>query len=165
MRFAIQATFTGAPIGGLSPEISIDDIDRDLGGIEGLSMDSTEPGDSEYGYLAEEGSPSADWFAQMHDTTVSGVLDRAGFYDFVDATGCYAEDCLTLGTLGGPACPWGIAPDINMVMESQHVIASIRVTPLPERGVLTEANWERVRAAFLRIFGVNGDPYRDFRRD
>ncbi len=68
---------------------------------------------------------------RLQDLTVSGIVDRESFENFLREIGACAEDCLTMGTLGGPL--GGIAPDVSFTVEAQELIASIRVTPLPER--------------------------------
>ncbi len=182
MKFAISAMFSGYSPDGWTPcHININDARQFLSQswAADLAVDETEPGDSEYTYLADEAdefNPHTSPWAACIDITASGMLDRADFYEFCDSFGLIAEDCQTLGTLGGPANPDGLAPDVPMHLESQYLIATVRVTPIPDRGTLTEQNWDRVRGAFLRLFGLykappaNGQPgvyanaYRDFRR-
>lgn len=160
MKFSVLATFSGGPVDGYAPcDLTIEDVDNRLSEswAEELSVDHGENGESEYCYLADEGDDPGGFWAQCRDVTASGILDREDFFRFVDSFDLIAEDVETLGSLGGPANPCGLAPDIVMELESQLCIASVRVTPLPERGEYSEKNWERVRAAFLSIFGRHGD--------
>ena len=182
MKFSIVATFSGGPVDGYIPcDICVDDVSRILceSFAADLSVDETEPGDSEYCYLADEceGSDSEFW-AKARDITVSGIVDRPDFFDFFDRLCSYAENVETLGTLGGPANTCGLSPDISVCLESQYTVASIRVTPLPERGAMNEKNWRMIRRAFLNLFGIHKvdrefnnipqtypDAWREFRRD
>lgn len=80
-----------------------------------------------------------------------GILDREQAFGFLDSIGAIFEDCDTMGTLGGPANPCGIAPDFSFRTEARAMETSIRLTP-----VLVDANgntfipsrssWERLHS-------------------
>ncbi len=106
-------------------------------------------------------SRNAAFWYRIADITVSGILDREELYQFFNlGLAEVADTTQTMGTLGGPSRPDGWAPDINCSLESSHIIASIRITPLLEPVLLngqsielTEEDWERTRRAFINIFG------------
>jgi len=179
MQFAILAEFSGIP-DEHDPcywpcDLTYTDALRASREAD-LDVTETEPGDSDYSYLADEvGEPRGEywdaWHRYVQDATVSGILDRARLTRWLDDLGAYAEDVETLGTLGGPANPCGIAPDIALAVESQALIASIRVTPLldvePHRiqlalaagnearaCYLADRAWARMRRAFLHCYGA-----------
>ena len=167
--FAIVASFTGE-----HPMLSewfpcsttLSDVIRDW------PLDKPEPSepfDSEYSYLAKEGSiprrildrlsdvsgetrfricrklkeqfPRECFWTCVSDIQVSGILDRETLFGFLDSIGASFEDCGTMGTLGGPLGHW--SPDFAFNVESQVLISSIRITPiLCEK---TENGWEPVR--------------------
>lgn len=93
------------------------------------------------------------------DMTVNCVLDKSQFSRFVDAIGAVANDCNTLGTLGGPL--GGIVPDVDFRIESSALIASFRATPFFSRFALNECDseeraeriWARLRAATIAVYG------------
>jgi hypothetical protein len=105
-------------------------------------------------------SRSAAFWYRIADITVSGILDRHDLYRFfLLGLADQAENCQTMGTLGGPAS-MGLMPDISCTLDSPHIIASIRITPLLEPVLLngqsielTKEDWERTRRAFINIFG------------
>jgi hypothetical protein len=143
---------------------------------------ASEPGDSEYEYLSRECGPSipdvlrtalleadgaskerianrirerygaAGWWATTSNYQASGILPRVLLTELMEGIGAYATDTETLGTLGGPADPIGIAPDIDFEVESSAVIVCVRVTPLPDVSP-REGRWERVRDAVVRVYG------------
>ena len=175
MEFSVVAHFSGIP-GEYSPcDTSYDDALR-ASQASGLSVDETEPGDSEYAYLATEcGEPDPDswwgkWKERVQDCTVSGIIGRDAFTRWLDDLGAFAEDCGTMGTLGGPLAPWGgVVADISFRIESQVLIESIRATPIPgtvdeplgkvrgatddERGADADRIWQRIRKATLAVYG------------
>jgi hypothetical protein len=153
--------------------------------------DPSEPGDSEYTYLARDNGADLPekliraisichteygdwarlsrlwdwatsryncyrsdlWWATCSDYCASGILDRAQLSDLLETLGVFANDTGTLGTLGGPAHPYGIAPDIDHTCESQECILTLRVTPLSDR-ITSESRWDRVRDAYLACYGL-----------
>jgi len=117
------------------------------------------PGDSEYSYLWDKGGkePGSPWEG-LQDFQASGILTRKEFDRLVDDLGAFAEDYLTMGTLGGPL---GLryVPDIPFEIESDRLIVSMRVTPVPKwelRNPRTgrEGNWNRVRRATVAVYGA-----------
>lgn len=158
MHFGIMATFSGTD--EYAHDMDMDTIEHCCREA-GLSVDVSEPGDSEYDYLAKE-SESEAWEG-IYDITVSGILDRETFTRWVEDLGLYAEDVRTLGTLGGPGNPMGLYPDIAFAGEYLTIIESVRVSPLPDVGPPASlpndeawANhaWERVRGAVLTVYGA-----------
>ena len=109
-------------------------------------------------YMTKENgySPDARFFYLMKDIQVSGIVDRDTLYKLFDS-GLIdrATDTETMGTLGGPGNWMGWMPDIDCELDSSHVISSIRITPLPDRGECDERNWNRIKEAFVNIFGTN----------
>lgn len=129
----------------------------------------TEPFDSEYSYLANEGSiprrildrlsdvsgktrfqicrklkenfPREAFWACVSDVQMSGILDRETLFEFLDTIGASFEDCGTGGTIGGPLGHW--CPDFAFNVESQVLISSIRITPILCEKI--ESGWEPVR--------------------
>ena len=101
-------------------------------------------------------SRDAQFFYLMKDIQVSGIVDRDTLYKLFDS-GLVdrATDTQTMGTLGGPGNLMGWMPDIDCELDSSHVISSIRITPLPDRGECDERNWNRIKEAFVNIFGTN----------
>jgi len=118
---------------------------------------------SELRYLADEGGEDAQRWARAYCISGYGVLTRSQFAAFLeDFDHPEPEDCQTLGTLGGPANPYGIAPDINFRSDNPEWIASIRVTPIPEckppgTPERAERAWQRVRSAILRHYADGWD--------
>lgn len=160
MKFAILAVFSGGPINGYCSELTINDVERYLGNTwaADLGVDLGEEGDSEYCYLADDCTGSErEFWQKAKDIHVSGILDREDFYHFYDSLCTYADSSETLGSLTEA----GWQPDISMVLETPHVIASIRVTPMPEiknKPTGDARDWARCRKAFLNIFGNEGKP-------
>ena len=159
MKFSVVAQFTGVMPEHDDNYYPCDTTLNDClhaARAAGLDVDEpSEPGDSEYSYLAEEGSGN-DWFEKLQDCQASGIIERDKFTEFVESIGAYAEDCETLGTLGGPL--GSIVGDIPMRCESQVLIESIRVTPVPcnsngEFLAGDERTWDRVRSAFISVYG------------
>ncbi len=163
MKFSVVASFTG-----VLPEhdssyypcdVTLTDAIR---ACETAGIGESEPsevGDSEYSYLADE-SEKPNWFEHLQDYQASGIVDRETLTRLIDDLGAFAEDCETMGTLGGPLAPWGgIVADIPFRIESQVLIECIRVTPIPcgtdgEPLKGDERTWDRVRAAMLAVYGV-----------
>ncbi|MFA5572180.1 MAG: hypothetical protein WDA42_03660 [Candidatus Bathyarchaeia archaeon] len=160
MMFSMVASFTGVlnedfDDGRYRYDCDLDDIVQ-LCKQHNIPYDITEEGDSEYSYLAEE-SPEEEWFQHLRDVTIGVFLERKQFKAFVEDLGAYAEDCQTMGTLGGPL-GYGVVPDIPMRMKSSQILDSIRVTPCPLVNgepihLDTEEKWDRVREAFLEAYG------------
>ena len=122
----------------------------------GGEVEPSEPFDSEYSYLAREGSLSREildrlddargetrfqicrklkekfgseaFWACISDVQMSGVFDRQTAFKFLDSIGAGFEDCGTMGTIGGPLGHW--CPDFAFNVESQALISSIRITPI-----------------------------------
>lgn len=109
----------------------------------------TEPGESEYSYLAKDSDNP--WFQELQDIEISGVFDLETFKWLVEELGMSPTDDQTLGTLGGPANPNGLVPDIVFKIDSEHIIDSIRVTPLPPKGI--HPDWNTVRELIIQVFG------------
>lgn len=156
MKFSVVASFTG-----VLPEydsscyysFNLGDVKRVCDQME-IPYDITEPGDSEYNYLAEGKEDT--WYSHMSDLTLCAFMTRSEFKTFVSELGAYAEDCLTMGTLGGPL-GIGIVPDIPMNIESDVLITSIRVTPCPEVNgepiyIDNERQWNVLRSAFISAY-------------
>ena len=166
MQFSFLGKFTGVIDDEYWPcDLTLSDAMR-ICRAAGLDCDDEpgEIGDSEYAYLADE-SPDHysvhmpdNWFSRLQDFQASGIIDRDTFTRLIDDLGAYADSCETMGTLGGPANPIGLAPDISFEIESQALIASVRVTPLPSADTCDESTgadrWERVRAAVLSVYGT-----------
>src|SRR5690606_20991794 len=101
MRFSIVAKFSGIP--------DTDGIDVDVAWVEREcvrhlpegSVETTEPGDCEYGYLAEECADER-WKTEAYDVTVSALVDRETFDAWCKALYLRARDENTMGTIGGP---------------------------------------------------------------
>jgi len=167
MKFSIVATFSGIP--------EQHGIDVDIGWVErecvqalgAEHVDTTEPGDCEYDYLADEGSDER-WKTEAYDVTVSALVDRETFDSWCKALYLRARDEQTIGTLGGPLglC---IVPDLVFSLDEQQVIDCIRVTPVPtntagepiptmeripegEREEVAERTWDRLRSAVLKVY-------------
>ena len=64
------------------------------------------------------------WWATLSTYQASGILTREQLTELCDNIGLIASGCETMGTLGGPANPIGIAPDIVFECESQSAIVS-----------------------------------------
>lgn len=111
--------------------------------------------ESEYRYLAED-NPDDPWF-KARNWTGSGVLTKTEFYALVEDLDLQAEDCMTLGSLGGPL--GGIVPDVAMRNDDPESIVSVRVTPFfgDSRDVVEDEEkaarmWECIRRAFINTF-------------
>lgn len=170
MKFSVVAHFTGVLDDGYYPcDLTLSDALQASREPFGASEDDLcEMGDSEYDYLAEESGDRdpEDWFAQLQDFTVSGILDRPTFDAWIDDLGAFPDGCQTMGTLGGPLAPWGgICWDTSWTIESQVLIACVRVTPLPDvefREPPNEAAAEyrairiqqRLERALMAVYGV-----------
>ncbi|HEX6986383.1 MAG TPA: hypothetical protein VF170_13455, partial [Planctomycetaceae bacterium] len=85
----------------------------------------------------------------------AALLTREQFDEFVEATGLYAENTETMGSLGAPGFGWGWAPAVSFVSDDPDAIQSAYVTPIPEttRARSDERDWERVRGAVLAVYG------------
>ena len=165
MKFSVVASFTGVlsedyDDGRYRSDCDLDDVVR-LCKQHKIPFDLTDVGDSEYEYLSWE-SPDEPWFQHLRDLTICEFMTRSQFKAFIDDLGAFAEDCLTLGTLGGPL-GLGCVPDIPMRMVSSQLIESVRVTPCPEvHGEpinfdyedpdKLDAAWERIRGAFIAAY-------------
>lgn len=155
---SVVASFAGIP-GEFSPcDTSYDDAKR-ASEKAGLSIDETEPGESEYAYLATEcGEPDDEdswwykWKRGVQDLTVSGVIPWEAFREWCDEIGAFPEDCLTMGTLGGPLSGGfpSLVWDIPFRCESQVIVESIRATPFL-------ADDKETEVLFKRAFGSNAD--------
>lgn len=174
MKYAILATFNGVTWQRSGWETDLTDVVLASESAE-LEVDVSGVGDTEYGYLAEQvpsswvdaammledddprlqaliekasekfGGSEAFWaFGQQ--ATVTGVLGWEDLERWLSDLGAYFETENTGGSLGGPANPCGWAPDVAFNLESQELVASIRVTPL---GLQSEASWHR-HVAWLR---------------
>lgn len=96
------------------------------------------------------------FWASVCDVQVSGILDRETMFKFLNDIDAQFEDVGTLGTLGGPL-GIGIVPDFPFSVQSQEMIASIRITPVlcrkegdqwdPVRPP-NESQWERIEQVF-----------------
>jgi len=192
MQFSVVATFAGIP-NVYSHDTSYGDVLRACENA-GFDVSESEPGDTDYRYLASEHYPSTDfewtdlpedaqeradaidalaekhgvdsddfwwrWGWDAQEIQVAGILDKKAFSRWLDDLGAFAEDCQTLGTLGGPlsdGMPY-VVPDIPFRMESQILIESIRATPIPTdhkgeplRG--DQHTWDRLRKATLAVYG------------
>ena len=121
---------------------------------------------SEYRYLADGGGEDSQGWARAYCISGSGILTRAQFAALLeDLDNPTPEDCQTLGTLGGPACPFGIAPDISFRGNHPKWIVALRVTPIPEckppsTPERAERAWQRVREAILRHYSDGWDAAR-----
>ena len=166
MQFSVLLSVAGIPDRYNYQETCYRDVLRACQAA-GLAVDETEPGDSEYDYLATETDDNPDpdsfwgeWKAGVQDLTASGIIGKEAFTELMESIGAYPEDCETLGTLGGPLAPWGgVVPDISFRMECQELIDSIRVTPVPKRFEREPASpeeaedtWDRLRAAIFKYF-------------
>lgn len=160
MHFSVVATVSGIPDRCHAYDLCYNDCKRAFE-ASGLAMDETEPGDSAYSYLAEEDGTSEfwqEWGEKVQDLTASGIIKRSVFTELVKSLGAYAEDVETLGTLGGPL-GLGLVADIVFEVESQEVIVSMRVTPIPCHPVTGEfltgnkLSWPRIRKAMLAVYG------------
>ena len=167
MKFSVVAKFSGCE--GPAWDLTVKDVEREsVRRLGAQAVDVTEPGDSEYAYLADEGSE--EW-REAYDVTVSGLFDRETFDAWVDALYLRADDTETMGTLGGPLS-MGCVPDIVFELREQWVIDSIRVTPVIEdrngeplpnmervpeeqRADVAERTWQRIRKATLAVYGPN----------
>jgi len=188
LAFSIVATFSGEHprLSEWHPcDTTLSDV---LKAWPGLETALSEPFDSEYAYLAKEGSiprrildrledargetrfqicrklkekfPRKAFWACISDIQMSGIFDRKTAFGFLDSIGARFETAQTMGTLGGPL-GLGVVPDFAFNVESQVLIASIRVTPVLckvlESGDLepvrapSEGQWERFSGLFERF--------------
>lgn len=156
LGFSIVASFSGEhpDLSEWHPcETTLSDVIRQWPGIE---VEPSEPFDSEYNYLANEGSipceilnrlsdvsgetrfqicrklkerfGSEAFWACISDIQVSGIFDRETTFKFLDSIGASFDTSNTMGTLGGPLGHW--SPDFAFNVESQVLISSIRITPI-----------------------------------
>ena len=164
-KSSVVATFSGYDPDGFTHETTISDIIKTCESYKdkGLRVDVTEPGDSEYLYLAKEdgrkcsecrngqietedgedsttcekchGSGYNSPWSALQDVTVSGIMTHENFESWIQEIGAFATEDNTMGTLGGPLSD-GMpycVPDINFRMEERYIIESIRVTPFIDR--------------------------------
>jgi hypothetical protein len=163
MRYSIVLTVSGIPGHGNLHDIEYDDVTRALEEA-GLDFDESEPGDSEYLYLAtESGEPDEgtfwhQWKNEVKDITASGVLSAEELHTLCDGIGAWATEDNTLGTLGGPLSGGmpTVVPDLVFRLESALIIESIRVTPFdpdwPEDFQVTEDVWNELKAETVKEF-------------
>jgi hypothetical protein len=155
MSFIIE--FVGVPDDYSYHEFCYRDVKR-VFDQHGIDYSESEPGDTDYAYLAQEDNLSeevcaeirAHWRILGDDVTyrkrdftwaqrigidgqeikAMGVLNKRQFAALIDDLGAFAEDVQTLGTLGGPLS-LGCVPDVSFRCESPCLIECIRVTPFP----------------------------------
>jgi hypothetical protein len=161
LMFSIVVTVSGNLLAPSFYESDLRDYVNDFNELLGPS-DATDPGDSEYHYLAKEDrcnpfkeaiiealdggnkkiadwaikryeNDSSIWWATCSDYQNSGIIDSRKFFEFLKYNDLLFEDCGTLGTLGGPLSI-GCVPDVAFTSESQQAIVSLRVTPFIEVG-------------------------------
>ncbi len=159
--FSIVVSVTGNTLTPYQYESNINGYVRDFNELLGPA-DVSEPGDSEYHYLAKEdrcnpfkeavidaleggNKKIADWAIERykHDSRIwwgtcsdyqnSGIVSSRKFFEFLKYNDIIFEDCGTCGTLGGPLSI-GCVPDVAFTTESQEAIVSLRVTPFIECG-------------------------------
>lgn len=159
LGFSVVASFTGEHPDLMKDYYPCDTTLRDVireWPVKG-ELEPSEPFDSEYNYLAREGNEvprkvldrleeaagetkfqmcrairekyDRTFWTRIADVQGSGIFDRKTLFGFLDSIGAYFEDCGTMGTLGGPL-GIGIVPDFAFNVESQCLIASIRITPI-----------------------------------
>lgn len=185
LKFSVLANFTAVHDFYLMSDLTYQDCKRACEEA-GLDFSESEPGDNDHTYLAKIDDDKAaeirahlrilgdgvtysaekfTWCERMaidaREITASGILTKDQFTRFIDSLGAFAEDCETLGSLGGPlsgGMPY-LVPDVSFRCESPIVIECIRATPFPcdrngepLRG--DERTWERVRNATLATYGV-----------
>jgi hypothetical protein len=176
LKYSVLISVTGIPDNETMMETNYKDF-RGVCREIGLQIDETEPGDSEYSYLAtesgepEDGNYWYDWKHKVQDLTANGIINFDQLETLCDETGIYPDGCETMGTLGGPL--GGIVRDINFECESESIIVSVRITPfedIPEdESGLTQldafppseeeiarkndAIWEAVKEAVMEKFG------------
>lgn len=146
MKFSVTISATGSDPDGYCYDLTIGDVENALAKA-GIKYSKTEPGDSEYSYLAEN-DPDSQW-AKAYDIQGGAILDKPTFLELVRSLGAFPSKCQSMGTLGGPANPIGIVPDVDFTVESQYVIVCFRCTPLPERAgkimeQMDERDWDRI---------------------
>jgi len=186
MKFSVLATVVGLPDERDYSELDYADAKKAFGS-SGLDVDESEPGDTDYEYFAHEDGIEDEQLAEIRahirilgdgvtysvksyswssriaiegrTLTASGIIGKAEFTKLIDDLGAFAEDCQTMGTLGGPLSD-GIptcVPDIPFRFESRGLLESIRVTPVPcdrngEPLSGDERTWDRLRAATLAVY-------------
>jgi len=136
LKYSILVSLSGIPDNISYSETDYKDVKNACSEM-GLNIDETEPGESEYDYLAtesgepEDGSFWDEWKDNVCDLTASGIINFDQLEELCHSIGCFPEDCETMGTLGGPLS-FGIVRDISFRCESSIIIESIRVTPFEE---------------------------------
>jgi len=156
LGFSIVASFSGEhpDLSEWYPcETTLSDVIREWPGSE---VEPSEPFDSEYSYLAKEGSiprailerlddvrgetrfqicrklkerfPREAFWVCISDVQMSGIFNRETTFKFFDSIGASFDTSNTMGTLGGPLGHW--CPDFAFSVESQVLISSIRITPI-----------------------------------
>ena len=76
MEFSVLATFTGSHKTESFYDTGPSDVRRAWFEATGERTDWTDPGDSEYSYLADEGSPDDEWAHSLQDCQVSVESDH-----------------------------------------------------------------------------------------
>jgi hypothetical protein len=156
MKYAVTASFSGVLNDEYMPcETSLDDVLSAWATYSNVVAEPSEPGDSEYAHLAEEGDDN--WWLKMSDVQMSDIFSKRDFESLIEDWGAYAEGVETMDTLGGPANPIGWAPDISFRIESRILIDSIRVTPIPKKEPESEQEarelWDNLRSKILKKWG------------
>ncbi len=185
MKFSVLLTVTGLPDRSYQ-EIDYGDVKRAVE-KSGLDVSEGEPGDHDYVYLAKEDGMEDEeleeirahlrilgdgvtydlkkfsWSERLgiegRELTASGIIGKKAFRQLIDDLGAQADDCQTMGTLGGPlsgGMPYCV-PDISFSIGSCSLLDSIRVTPVPcdrngEPLEGDERTWDRLRSATLAVF-------------
>lgn len=116
------------------------------------------PVDEETG---EERPVEGEEYDELREVTVTGIVSFTEAMRYLDHIGAIYEDCETMGTLGGPLSGGfpSIVPDMPFNIESQLVVASIRITPFiidTEAKcicAMREATWDRIRELFRKHDG------------
>lgn len=163
--FSIVVNVTGNTLIPSWYESGINDYAKEFDELLGPS-DVSEPGDSEYHYLATEnrmsefkaaviealdgggrkiadwaikryGDDSDIWWATCSDYQNSGIVSSRKFFEFLEYNDLVFEDCGTLGTLGGPLSI-GCVPDVAFTSESRQAIVRLRATPFTSKGEGTD---------------------------
>jgi len=103
----------------------------------------------DYEYLADEGAES--WRTGLHRKYV-GMVSELFWRRFYEAWGLRFNTSATMGSLGSPANPCGVAPAISYSGGDfdEGVIIDVYVTPLPDKKTdagypgETEDEWNKV---------------------
>jgi hypothetical protein len=183
LKFSVSVSFSGEhpDLSEYWPcETTLADVLRAWPG-EGLTP--SDPFDSDYDYMAREGSlpkrvldvlensptetrfricrklkehfPREAFWACISDVQGGGIFDRETLFGFLDSIGAHFETENTMGTLGGPL--GGCVPDFAFNVESQALISCIRVTPfLAKDGEPCRSPSESQWAELARVFRTYG---------